>query len=66
MDIGKLYKLISVKETQSMLGVSRSTLMRWLEQRIPDFPRPFKIGRQLKWNYFELERYVQSKRAKHG
>lgn len=63
-------KLIESSQVTKMLNISRSTLYRWSglgelgkddSSFKSDMPRPFKLGRKLKWDRNEFVDWLSSK-----
>lgn len=61
-------KLLTTAEVCELLSISKSTLFRWhgakedASEAIKDFPRPFRIGRALKWNEDEIKAWLENRR----
>ena len=54
--------LMSVEEAADYLGVKRSTLYSWVFYRKIPF---IKIGRLVKFDYAELQQWIDEKRRHH-
>ena len=56
-------KILREAEVLKMLGISRSTLKRWVKSG--DFPRPFRLGppgsRVMGWVYKEIANWLKDR-----
>lgn len=53
-------RLVAIAEVQSMLGVGKATIYRWIKQA--DFPRALKLGTQVRrWRRADIEQWVASR-----
>lgn len=58
------YKLLTVKDLQAILGLSRSSVYRLIERE--DFPKPVVLGpadsrgAAIRWRSNEIEAYIDS------
>lgn len=55
--------LLTAKKIAEILGVSVSTLWSWVDERgkhhVPDFPKPFKIGKGCtRWRACDIDAYL--------
>lgn len=55
--------LLTAKTMAEILGVSVSTLWSWVDERgkhhVPDFPKPFKIGKGCtRWRACDIDAYL--------
>lgn len=55
--------LIPMKTVCRRLGVSDKTLMRWLAKPEMNFPRPYRLGREYKFNDAEINEWMEKQRA---
>lgn len=60
------FRLITVKEAAEMMNTSYSTLLRWIDEGSHDLPKPFKVGRMIKFRDDEIEHYIESRRVFNG
>ena len=51
-------RLLSRQEVQRIVGVSRTTLYRHVENGV--LPNPVRVGRLLKWRSVDIETYLNS------
>ena len=51
-------RLLSRRQLQDLLGVSRTTLYRMLADG--SLPEPVRLGRLLKWRSRDVERYLDT------
>ncbi len=57
---GVTKRMISIQETARFLGVSSQSVYVWAKRPPdPNFPRPRRIGRLLKFDIKALEAYVE-------
>ena len=48
---------LRVKDIQGMLGVSKSTIYRWMDER--DFPTPIKFSaKAVRWRLDDIEKWI--------
>ena len=54
-------KIISLREVQNFVPLSRSTL--WRMERVGTFPRRVRIGvRRIGWHYSDIQEWIDSRR----
>ncbi len=57
------FKLLNTKATAQALGISRSTLYRWYKTNCQvSFPKPYALGRHLRWRSDELDNWIKAQR----
>jgi predicted DNA-binding transcriptional regulator AlpA len=55
-----LEEMLSSKDIQKSLGVTRECLQRWIKNT--DFPKPYKVVGKNLWKKSEIEAYIDSTR----
>lgn len=56
---------ISKKQVARILGVSTSSVIRWVKTN--NLPKPFKFGSNtLKWDITEIEKWIEERKNKRG
>lgn len=53
--------MLTVREIQAILKVSRATIWAWMRRRVDPMPS-FKLGTALRFRRSEVERWVQKQR----